>query len=92
MEIGERLCAKPLAYIAHVVANIELTLLDKRFQSIEKIDSSCVTDRLELLVVRDVNMRAQIMGRKAQTDNQASVAEDLLIVAKNRIGKLGVER
>lgn len=37
---------------------LELTLLDKRFQSVEKIYSSCVTDRLELLVVGNVNMRA----------------------------------
>lgn len=71
---------------------LKLTLLDKRFQSIEEIDSGCVTDWLELLIVGNVNMRAQIMSRKAQTDNQASVTEDLLIVAKDRIGKLGVKR
>lgn len=71
---------------------LKLTLLDKRFQSIEEIDSSCVTDWLELLIVGNVNMRAQIMSRKAQTDNQAFVTEDLLIVAKDRIGELGVKR
>jgi hypothetical protein len=36
-------------------------------------------------------MGAQIMSRKPQTNNQASVTEDLLIVAKDRIGELGVK-
>lgn len=80
-----------LAYIAPAVAQAKLTFLNKGFQSIEKINSSCVTDGLELLVVRNMNMRAQIMGGEAQADNQAPVAEYLLIVAKDRIGKLGVE-
>lgn len=81
-----------LAYITRIVAKLKPTLLDERFQSIEQVDSSCVTDRLELLIVGNVNMRAQIMSRKAQPDNQASVTENLLIVAKYRIGELGVKR
>lgn len=36
-------------------------------------------------------MRAQVMGCKSQTDNQPSVAENLLLVAKDRIGKLRVK-
>lgn len=48
---------------------LKLTFLDKGFQSVEKIDSSCVTNGLELLVVGNVYMRAQIVGRKTQTDN-----------------------
>lgn len=32
------------------------------------------------------------MSRKAQTDNQASVTENFLIVTKDRIGELGVKR
>lgn len=32
------------------------------------------------------------MGRKAQADNQTPVAEDLLLVTKDGVGELGMER
>lgn len=33
-------------------------------------------------------MRAKIVSREAQPDNQALVTKNLLLIAKNRIGKL----
>jgi hypothetical protein len=74
------------------ITNIELTFLDKRLQCIEKVESSRVTDRLELLIVGNVNVRAHIMGRKAQADNQPPVSKDLFLITKDGVGELGVER
>ena len=69
-----------------------LTSLNKRFQGVEQVQSLCVADGLELFVVRNVNMRAHIMSREAQADDQPPVAENLFLVTKYGIGKLGVER
>jgi hypothetical protein len=66
--------------------------LYKWLQRIEKVESSCVTDRLELLIIGNVNMRAHIMGCKAQADNQTPVAEDLFLITKDGVRELGMER
>jgi hypothetical protein len=51
------------------VGKYRLTWLNKRFQCSKKVQSSCIADRFELLIVGNVNMRAQIVSCKAQTDN-----------------------
>jgi hypothetical protein len=70
----------------------KFTFLDKWLQCIDEVKSSCVTDCLELLIVGDVNMRAHIMGRKAQADNQTPITEDLFLITKDGVGELRMER
>lgn len=64
---------------------------DKWLESSKEIDCSCVTHCLEPIVVGDVNMRPEIVGRKTQADDQPFVSEDLLFVAENWICELRVE-
>lgn len=65
-----------------------LTFGNPWLERFQKIDRRSIPDGFELLVVRDMNVRAQVMGGKSQTDNQPSVAENLLLITENRIGKL----
>lgn len=68
-----------------------LTLRNPISQSLVQIRCRSITDSLELLVVRNVNVEAQIMRRKAQSDNQSFVTENLLVIAKDRIRELRME-
>lgn len=68
-----------------------LTFWNEFLQSAKKIRRSYVTNCLESIVIGNVNMRAEIMGGKAQADNQALVSKNLLFVSENGVGKLGVE-
>lgn len=69
----------------------DLTLWNEFLQSAKKIRRSYVANGLEAIVVGNVNMWAEVMGGESQTDNQALVTKNLLLVSKNRVGKLGVE-
>ena len=60
-------------------------------QSLQKINRRSVAYGLKFLVVGDVDMRAKVMGRKAQTDDQSLVSEDLFFIAKNWVCELRVE-
>jgi hypothetical protein len=66
----------------------KLTFWSKRFQSTQQVDRSCIADRLEPVIVRDVDMGAQVMGRKAQANDQALVAKDALFVAEDGVCEL----
>jgi hypothetical protein len=60
-------------------------------QGLIQIHRSRITNSLELLVVRYVNMSAQIVRRKAQSDDETFVTEYLLLVTENGICELRVE-
>lgn len=60
-------------------------------QGTEKIHRSSVTNRLESILVRNVDMGAEIVGGEAQSDDQAFVSKYLLIITKDGIGELRVE-
>lgn len=61
------------------------------FQGLEKIDRRSVAHGLELVVVRDVDVRAEVMGREAEADDQALVAKDLFLVTEYWVCELRVE-
>lgn len=77
-----------------VSANHEIimpTFRNEWLQSAKKICRSYLANRLESIVVGNVNMRPEVMSGKAQPDNQALVSEDLLFISENGVGELRVE-
>jgi hypothetical protein len=74
-----------------ICALLGLTLRNEFLQSAKKIRRSNVANRLKSIIVGNVNMRAEIMGSKAQTDDQAFVSKNLLFISKNGVGELRVK-
>lgn len=70
---------------------LEPTFLHKWLQSAKKICRSYLTNRLESIIVGNVNVRPEVMSGKAQADNQALVSENLLFISKNGVGELRVK-
>lgn len=72
-------------------ANIPQTFRNKWLQSAKKIECCGVANRLEFLIIRYVEMRAQVVGRESQPDHQTLVSKDLFVISEDGIGELGVE-